>query len=174
MLEIALSREEPWPDQDWDALAGRAVHAAMERTPQGELLTVAATIEISIRLTDDDEVRTLNAQYRHKDKPTNVLSFPMIQPDLLDTVTTNSDDGEVLLGDIVLAHGVCAREAAERGINLADHATHLIVHGTLHLLGYDHLGDDEAETMEAIETDALASLGLADPYLIRPNPIQED
>jgi probable rRNA maturation factor len=167
MLEIALSRESLWPEHDWDALADRAARAALSRTPQGELLTVDATIEISIRLTDDDEVRTLNAQYRQKDKPTNVLSFPMIQADLLDTVTTNSDDGEVLLGDIVLAHGVCAREAEERGISIADHATHLIVHGTLHLLGYDHLGDDEAEAMEAIETDALASLGLADPYLIR-------
>lgn len=167
MLEIALSHVEPWPEQDWDALATRAARAALSLSAQGEMLTSAATIEISIRLTDDDEVRTLNAQYRDKDKPTNVLSFPMIQPDLLDTVTTNSDDGEVLLGDIVLAHGVCAREAEERGISLADHATHLIVHGTLHLLGYDHLGEDEAEAMEAIETDALASLGLADPYLIR-------
>jgi probable rRNA maturation factor len=167
MLEIALSREDVWPQQDWEALADRAARAAMERTPHGELLTVDALIEISIRLADDDEVRTLNAQYRQKDKPTNVLSFPMIQSDLLDTVTTNSDDGEVLLGDIVLAHGVCAREAAERGISVVDHATHLIVHGTLHLLGYDHLGDDEAEAMEAIETDALASLGLANPYLIQ-------
>lgn len=167
MLEIALSRETPWPDHDWEALADRAARAAIGLTAQGELLTVAATIEISIRLADDDEVQKLNAQYRHKDKPTNVLSFPMIQPDLLDTVTTNSDDGEVLLGDIVLAHGVCAREAEKRGIDITDHATHLIVHGTLHLLGYDHLGDDEAEAMEAIETDALASLGLADPYLIQ-------
>ncbi len=167
MLEIALSYLEPWPEQDWEALAKRASHAALSLSAQGEMLTSPATIEISIRLTDDAEVQTLNAQYRQKDKPTNVLSFPMIQPDLLDTVTTNSDDGEVLLGDIVLAHGVCAREAEERGISLADHATHLIVHGTLHLLGYDHLGEDEAEAMEAIETDALASLGLADPYLIR-------
>jgi probable rRNA maturation factor len=167
MLEIALSAESVWPDHDWEALADRAARAAMERTPQGELLTVDATIEISIRLADDAEVQKLNAQYRQKDKPTNVLSFPMIQPDLLDTVTTNSDDGEVLLGDIVLAHGVCAREAEERGISITDHAAHLIVHGTLHLLGYDHLGDDEAEAMEAIEIDALASLGLADPYLIR-------
>ena len=167
MLEIALSAESVWPEHDWDALADRAARAAIERTPQGELLTVDAMIEISIRLADDDEVRSLNAQYRQKDKPTNVLSFPMIQPDLLDTVTTNSDDGEVLLGDIVLAHGVCAREAGERGISITEHATHLIVHGTLHLLGYDHLGDDEAEAMEAIETDALASLGLANPYLIQ-------
>jgi len=91
----------------------------------------------------------------------------MVQADLLETVTQNSDDGEVLLGDIVLAHGVCAAEAAERGIAIETHATHLIVHGTLHLLGYDHIDDADAEKMEAIEVDALASLGIADPYLIK-------
>ena len=167
MLEIALQRDEPWPEGAWDALATRAARAAVERTPHGELATTSALVEISVRLASDDEVRALNAQYRHKDRATNVLSFPMIQPDLLDTVTQNSDDGEVLLGDIVLAHGVCVAEAAERGIPVEDHATHLLVHGTLHLLGYDHQGDQDAEAMEAIERDALASLGIADPYLVR-------
>ena len=167
MLETALSIEDPWPAGDWEALAHRAASAALERTPQGEMLTYAATFEISIRLAGDEEVQTLNRQYRQKDKPTNVLSFPMVQADLLDTIDQNSDDGEVLLGDIVLAHGVCAAEAAARKISIEDHATHLIVHGTLHLLGYDHLGDAEAEAMEAIEIDALASLGLADPYLLQ-------
>ena len=168
MLETALSIEGPWPDStDWEALAHRAATTAMERTPHGEMLTYPVTIEISVRLATDDEVQTLNKQYRQKDKPTNVLSFPMVQADLLDTIDQNSDDGEVLLGDIVLAYGVCAREAGERNIPIADHATHLIVHGTLHLLGYDHLEEREAEAMEAIEIDALASLGLADPYLIQ-------
>ena len=167
MIQIELSREDPWPDGDWDALATRAARAAIERTPHGDLLTSPALVEISVRLTGDDEVRTLNAQYRHKDKPTNVLSFPMVQPDLIDTVSQNSDDGELLLGDIVLAHGVCVAEAAERGVSVEDHATHLLVHGTLHLLGYDHGDDDEAEGMEAIERQALATLGIADPYLIR-------
>ena len=167
MLEIALTREEPWPEADWDALASRAAQAAVERTPQGELLTTPALVEISVRLTTDDEVHALNRQYRGKDKPTNVLSFPMVQADLLETISQNSDDGEVLLGDIVLAHGVCAAEAAERGISVEDHATHLMVHGVLHLLGYDHTDDAEGEAMEAIERDALASLGLPDPYLIR-------
>jgi probable rRNA maturation factor len=168
MLETALSIEPLWPDgTDWEALAHRAATAAMERTPHGEMLTFASTIEISIRLTTDTEVQTLNAQYRHKDKPTNVLSFPMVQADLLDTIDQNSDDGEVLLGDIVLAYGVCAAEAEGRDISIEQHATHLIVHGTLHLLGYDHLEDREAEAMEAIEIDALAALGLADPYFIR-------
>ncbi|MGR6329927.1 rRNA maturation RNase YbeY [Sphingomonas sp. XXL09] len=167
MLQIELTREQPWPEGDWEAIATRAARAAIERTPHGELLATPAVVEISLRLTSDDEVHGLNRQYRHKDKPTNVLSFPMVQPDLIDTVSQNSDDGEVLLGDIVLAHGVCAAEAAERGIGVADHATHLMVHGVLHLLGYDHIEDDEAEGMEEIERQALATLGIADPYLIQ-------
>jgi probable rRNA maturation factor len=167
MIQIELSREDPWPDADWDALAVRAARTAIERTPHGPLATTAALVEISVRLTSDEEVRVLNRQYRNKDKPTNVLSFPMVQPDLLDTISQNSDDGEVLLGDIVLAHGVCVAEAADRGISVEDHATHLLVHGTLHLLGYDHMTDDEADSMEEIERQALGTLGIADPYLIR-------
>lgn len=168
MIHIELAHEAPWPDTtDWDTLATAAARAAIERTPYGALLTTAATVEISVRLTSDDEVHELNRQYRQKDKPTNVLSFPMVQPDLIDTVSQNSDDGELLLGDIVLAHGVCQREAAEKGVTPQEHATHLLVHGTLHLLGYDHIGDDEAEAMEEIERQALAALGIADPYLVR-------
>ncbi len=168
MIHIELTREDPWPaDTDWDALAARAARATIERTPHGELLTTAAAVEISIRLTSDEEVRELNAQYRQKDKPTNVLSFPMVQPDLIATVSQNSDDGELLLGDIVMAHGVCTREAMEKGVSTQEHATHLLVHGTLHLLGYDHMGDEEAEGMEEIERQALASLGIADPYSVR-------
>lgn len=165
MLEIALSAEPLWPEgTDWESLATRAATAALNVTKYGALTTAEATIEISVRLTDDAEVQVLNRDYRQKDKPTNVLSFPMIAPDLLDKVA-NTDDGEVLLGDIVLAHGVCAAEAAEKGITLHDHATHLIVHGTLHLLGYDHQGQAEADAMEQIERDVLATLGIADPYL---------
>ncbi|HVI99944.1 MAG TPA: rRNA maturation RNase YbeY [Sphingomonas sp.] len=167
MIEIELGREEPWPDADWTALAARAATAAVARTPHGPLIDTPAQIEISVRLTSDEEVRVLNRDYRGKDKPTNVLSFPMVQPDLIEAISENSDDGEVLLGDIVLAHGVCAREAAEKGLSIEDHATHLIVHGTLHLLGYDHIDDAEAEDMEEIERQAMADLGLADPYLIR-------
>lgn len=171
MIQIELSREDPWPSTadgaDWTALATRAATAAIERTPHGALLTTAAIVEISVRLAPDDEVRTLNHQYRGKDRATNVLSFPMVQADLLDVADANSDDGELLLGDIVLAHGVCVAEAAERGVPVAAHATHLLVHGTLHLLGYDHADDAQAEAMEAIERDALAFLGIADPYHVR-------
>lgn len=168
MLDVAV-QAEGWPDADWEALATKASHAALAQSPYGEWLGWDAVIEVAVRLTSDDEVRTLNHQYRQKDKPTNVLSFPMIQPDLLESVTQNSDDGEVILGDIVLARGVCEREAEERGVPVQDHAAHLIVHGTLHLLGYDHQGDAEAEAMEAMERAALADLGLHDPY-----PVRED
>ncbi len=167
MIHIELTRDAPWPDDAWEARALAAARAAIGRTPHGDLLTTPAHVEISVRLASDDEVQALNRQYRGKDKATNVLSFPMVQPDLIDTVSQNSDDGEVLLGDIVLAHGVCVAEAAERNITPADHFTHLVVHGCLHLLGYDHMTDDEGDAMEQIERDALAGLGIADPYLIR-------
>ncbi len=155
---------EAWDDgTDWDALARTAVEAALALTPHADLVEAAFDVEVAVRLTDDAEVKTLNAQYRGKDKPTNVLSFPMVQPDLLEALS-NGDDGEALLGDIVLAAETVAREAGEKGLTVEAHSTHLIVHGTLHLLGYDHGTDSDAEHMEAIERDALAKLGLPDPY----------
>lgn len=165
MLDIALISEgSGWPaDVDWEELSAKAVTAAIRHSLNADFETQAATYEIAVKLADDDEVQALNRSYRGKDKPTNVLSFPMVQPDLLEA-TANTDDGEVLLGDLVLASGVCAAEAAEKGISIADHATHLIVHGTLHLLGYDHMDAVDAEAMEALEIRALASMGLPDPY----------
>src|SRR3546814_7531725 len=91
---------------------------------------------ISVKLTDDAEVRKLNSAYRHKDKPTNVLSFPLFDPDQIEALSL-TDDGEALLGDIVLAAGVVAREAAEKQVTIERHVVHLIVHGVLHLLGYE-------------------------------------
>lgn len=165
MLELALLQDTPWPQGDWEALALQATDVTLAATPYATFATMSATVEISLRLTSDAEVQTLNRQYRGKDKPTNVLSFPMVQPDLIETLA-NTDDGEVLLGDIVLAHETCAREAADRNVPLEAHATHLIVHGVLHLLGYDHMNDAEAEAMEAIERHVMAALGLHDPYPI--------
>jgi probable rRNA maturation factor len=166
MIETAVQRGEGWNDAvDWDDLADKAVVAALRASPYGWMIDQPFAAEVSIKLTDDAEVRTLNAQYRGKDRPTNVLSFPMVQHDLLDAMT-NSDDGEVLLGDIVLAFGVCTREAADKGVAVETHATHLIVHGVLHLVGYDHLEDSDGDAMEAIERAALATLGIDDPYAI--------
>lgn len=156
---------ENWPHGDWEGLADRAVSSTIVATPHAPLTTTPTTIEISLRLTSDAEVHGLNRDYRGKDKPTNVLSFPMVQPDLINTLS-NADDGEILLGDIVLAYETCAREATERNVPLEDHAAHLIVHGILHLLGYDHMNDAEAEAMEAIERDVMAALGLHDPYTV--------
>jgi probable rRNA maturation factor len=156
-----------WPEAiEWQGIAQLAADQAILESPHAKLAAWAGLIaEISIRLTSDTEVQALNRQYRGKDKPTNVLSFPMVQSDLIEGLT-NSDDGEILLGDIVLAFETCQREADERGVSLADHAAHLIVHGTLHLLGHDHMNDAEADAMEAIEQAAMAALGLHDPYPI--------
>ncbi|HET6524996.1 rRNA maturation RNase YbeY [Sphingopyxis sp.] len=164
MLSVETHAATPWPDAlDWEVRAAEAAAAALALTPFAALADAAPLVEIAIRLTDDVEVHTLNRDFRGKDKPTNVLSFPQVQDDLLEGLA-NSDDGEILLGDIVLARETCEREAEEKGISVADHATHLIVHGTLHLVGYDHMDDASAAAMEALEVKALASLGIANPY----------
>jgi probable rRNA maturation factor len=164
MLQVETDAEG-WPESDrWAAIADKAVRAALAHSPDARFLTEPARVEVSVKFTSDDEVHQLNRDYRQKDKPTNVLSFPMVQEDLLDTIDQNSDDGEVLLGDIVLAHGVCVAEAEEKRVSVEAHATHLIVHGAYHLLGYDHMTDADAEEMEQAEREALASLGIADPY----------
>ncbi|GAB2522459.1 rRNA maturation RNase YbeY [Lysobacter humi (ex Lee et al. 2017)] len=112
--------------------------------------------EVSIRIVGEDEGRALNRQYRGRDYATNVLSFPAELPDGLDLP---------LLGDLVVCAPVVAREAAEQGKAVGDHYAHMTVHGTLHLLGWDHEDDAEAEAMEAEERRILAGLGIADPYV---------
>ena len=163
MIDIAIL-DENWPrGTDWEELGTQAALAALAATPfSGFATDPNPNIEISIRLTSDAEVHALNLQWRGKDKPTNVLSFPML--DAGELAGLGAAQGEVMLGDIVLALGVCQAEAAEKDIPVEAHTTHLIVHGTLHLLGYDHGSDDDAETMEATERRVLAGLGLHDPY----------
>jgi len=134
-----------------------------EALPDVEALTEAAALAalaqdgaqdegVVLLLTDDAAVQALNARFRDKDKPTNVLSFPA------------PHNPERHLGDVALAYGVCVREAAEQGKPLAHHLQHLVAHGVLHLLGYDHMSDDEAEAMEGLERVVLAGLGIPDPY----------
>ena len=164
MLEVELDQSDDWTgDQDWQALADAAVKVAFAVSSHGQLANAPFTLSLSISLSTNAEVQTLNAQWRGKDKPTNVLSFPMLEVSELDALA-NTDDGEVLLGDMILAFETCAAEAAEKTIPLTHHVTHLIVHGTLHLLGLDHIDDPQAEHMEGLEVKALASLGLANPY----------
>ncbi|WP_164157200.1 rRNA maturation RNase YbeY [Sandarakinorhabdus rubra] len=154
-----------WPaGPDWPTLARDAVAAALAQTPHAELAEAPMAVEVAVRLTDDAEVHGLNRQYRDKDKPTNILSFPMLAPDMLVSVA-NSDDGEVLLGDLVMAAGTVIAEAAAKGWPIAAYVQHLIVHGTLHLLAYDHeTGEAQANHMEALERAACAALRLPDPY----------
>jgi probable rRNA maturation factor len=165
MIQIEADAGEDWDSRtDWSALAERAVRSAVASSRHAGLADSELMVEVSVRFTDDDAVKALNAGYRGKDKPTNVLSFPMIDGDLLRSIGT-ADGGEVLLGDIVLAHGVCVREATDKQIPVEAHAAHLVVHGALHLLGYDHeTGDEDAEAMEAVERQALAAIGIDDPY----------
>jgi probable rRNA maturation factor len=115
-------------------------------------------VEVSVRIVDAEEVRTLNREYRDKDRATNVLSFPA------GPLAGLPDDAPILLGDIVVCASVVDSEAAEQGKDVADHWAHMLVHGTLHLLGFDHEDDTEAAAMEALETQVLTQHGLPDPY----------
>lgn len=171
MLDVELCADNVWGDEAaWTGLAEKAVQSAASLTAHGHLRAA-----VSLLLTDDTQVQQLNRQWRDKDQPTNVLSFPMLGAEALvlasaATSATASVGGdgpqtEILLGDIALAHETCMAEAAEKGITLQQHVTHLIIHGMLHLLGYDHIVDEEAEAMEALEIKALASLGLPNPYV---------
>jgi probable rRNA maturation factor len=148
MIEVEVE-DTAWSASiaDVEAVATRAAKAALG----------VATGAVTVLLSDDETVRELNARFRGKDKATNVLSFPAaaipraeVQP----------------LGDIILGYGVCAEEARTQGKSLADHLSHLTVHGVLHLLGRDHEDDVEAEAMEAEEREILAGLGVADPYRV--------
>jgi len=162
-LDIAIDSDEEWDSSnDWAEIARSAAVAAIAESAFPQLGSGPRTVELSVRLTSDAEVHALNSEWRGKDKPTNVLSFPMAEPEELDGP---GDAGpELMLGDVILARGVCEAEATDKGITLENHAAHLMVHGTLHLLGYDHMDDDSAADMEARETRALARLGIADPY----------
>lgn len=165
MITVEADADEVWDSStDWAALAERAVQAAARHSAFAALAGGPTNIEVSVRFTTDAEVRALNAGYRGKNEATNVLSFPMLGPEELADLPGH---GELLLGDIVLAHGICVAEAADKEVSVSAHAAHLIVHGMLHLLGYDHeAGDQDAEAMEMIERNALAALNIADPYAL--------
>jgi probable rRNA maturation factor len=119
--------------------------------------------ELAVMLTDDSGIRTLNSNWRGIDKPTNVLSFPALQP----TAARQPEDAPRMLGDIAIAYETTRKEADGEGKPFDHHLSHLAVHGFLHLIGYDHETEDEAEAMEALEREILAQLGIPDPYADR-------
>jgi probable rRNA maturation factor len=165
MIDIEVE-DEHWARAlpDVEALAHRAALAgarASSRQGQEDRRLEARAADgrsFTILLADDDAVADLNARFRGIAGPTNVLSFP------------SAPNPEAHLGDIALAFGVCAREAATQGKPLADHLSHLVIHGVLHLLGYDHQESVEAERMESLERVLMESLGAPDPYAIRAVP----
>ncbi len=152
VIDIAVENGA-WNAKDDEAVVCRAIEMAASMSNHD-----VAGAELSIVLTDDSSIRAINAQWRHKDEPTNVLSFPAPAP---------MPGAPRLLGDIVIAHETTTREAEAEGKPFANHLGHLAVHGFLHLLGYDHESDADAEVMERLERDILARLDIPDPYVTR-------
>jgi probable rRNA maturation factor len=172
-LDISFSLEAG----DWEAavtdveqLVEAAARAAFEAAERPEILGNAPA-EMSLVLADDALVQALNRDYRDKDKPTNVLSFALLDDlDDTDDALARDEGMPILIGDVILAFETVQREAREQGKSIKDHLAHLVIHGVLHLLGYDHQSDPDADRMERLETSILARMGIADPY--SANPVQ--
>ncbi|MDX7992899.1 rRNA maturation RNase YbeY [Xenorhabdus littoralis] len=145
-LQIACENPEGLPDE-----------ALFQRWLEDVLPQFQAESEVTIRLVDEAEIHDLNLTYRGKDKPTNVLSFPFEAPPEVELS---------LLGDLIICRQVVEKEAEEQQKTAEEHWAHMVVHGSLHLLGYDHIEDDEAEEMESLETEILEKMGYPDPYLM--------
>lgn len=158
VIAVDILADSPlWGEaEEWRA----DVEAAVAMAATAADAEIAEDAELSLLLTDDAAIRLLNRDHRGLDKPTNVLSFPQDDPE--------AEAYGPLLGDIAVAHETVTQEAIEEGISFRDHFLHMIVHGFLHLVGYDHMNDDEAEEMEGLETAILARLGIANPYADAP------
>ncbi len=153
MMDVILE-DDRWAAVGLEALcepAGREALAVTGRAPEG--------FEIALMGCDDARIATLNKDFRGKAAATNVLSWPASETPPMQGSPMGAE-----LGDIAIAYETCLREAAEKGISVQDHVTHLVIHGILHLLGYDHISDGDAEEMEALEIKALAKLGISNPY----------
>ncbi len=165
MLTDTIIEDDRWNEVAFEDLAENAAQAALMH-----LALDTAKFEIAVLACDDARIAELNADFRDKDKATNVLSWPSEkrgvdvdgdEPDLPEQSFPGMPEE---LGDIAISYDTCAREAAAAGKSMADHVTHLMVHGTLHVLGYDHVRDKDATLMEGLETTILGKLGLSDPY----------
>jgi probable rRNA maturation factor len=167
-IDLFVEAESLWgTEARWHSLSTQAIHAALDTTGHGALHASDRPFDLSIRLTDDATVRALNLESRGKDAATNVLSFQFLEA--ADLQNLHRLPGATL-GDMALAHETIASEAVTQHKTLEAHTTHLIVHGFLHLLGYDHAQDDAAEIMEDVERRTLATLGIADPYAVPAAP----
>ena len=158
MTEVLVVAECWQNEADADAVIHRAIAAATDIADAD-----VGDAELAVMLTDDDGIRTLNSNWRGIDKPTNVLSFPALQP----TGPVGPGDAPRMLGDIAIAYQTTRRESDDEQKPFDHHLSHLVVHGFLHLIGYDHENDAEAEIMEDLETKILAQLGIPDPYTDR-------
>ncbi|WP_052194491.1 rRNA maturation RNase YbeY [Aureimonas altamirensis] len=155
-VDLILSVE----DADWNSILPDAAQLAVEAVGAalaGAGMMPGLVTEVGVTLADDTMLRDLNGQWRGKDKPTNILSFPIVQ-------LAPGDTPGAMAGDLVLARQTLEREALRDGKSLADHFRHLVIHGMLHLLGYDHEEAEEAEQMERLEVLVLSTLAIADPY----------
>lgn len=167
MIEIDTSISDPaWEDAcpDCEAMIEKAVYAVFAHAPVAkDMIGRDVQPEISVVLANDDLVHTLNRDYRDKDKPTNILSFAMLDSD--DGWEAPEHAGPCTLGDLVLAFETVKREAGEEKKAFESHFLHLVIHGTLHLLGYDHIQDNDAEVMESLEIQILKEFGINNPYI---------
>lgn len=153
-LTYDIAREsDRWPDEEDLKKVTRKVVGVLRPHAKGHIAYI---------FSDDEMVQVLNREWRGKDKPTNVLSFPDGDAD---------EDGVVHLGDVIVAHETLMREASEAGISFDDHLTHLLLHGSLHLAGYDHENESDAKAMESLEIKLLATLGIKDPYQAAPGAL---
>lgn len=154
-VEVQLaSAASPLPDRQYVRNFVQDTFGFVQQQP-------GSSVEIVVRIVDEDESRELNSRFRQIDRPTNVLAFPSYDADLAELL---EEAGEFPLGDLVICAPIVLREAAEQGKNADEHWAHMLVHGTLHLLGYDHVQAEDAARMEALETRILAARGIGDPY----------
>lgn len=169
-LEIDISVQSPaWEDQfpEYQEYIVRCFEQIITHVPGAKNFGRLPHLELSILLTDDHNIQALNRDYRDRDKATNVLSFPSLSADEIEiylTPETELPAFPVALGDIIFARGTITQEAEDQGKSFADHFCHLCIHGMLHLLGYDHIEDKQAEEMEALEKMLLSKLAIDDPY----------
>ena len=163
MIDIIINREAEFWELGFEEEARRAATAALMAVLGDKV--GAIELELGLTLADDETVWALNRDHRGQDKPTNVLSFPLLDSPLDgESLSPEAPGVPVLLGDVILAWETVAREAREQGKSVTHHALHLIIHGVLHLLGHDHETETEAEIMEPLEIAILHGLGIPDPY----------